>query len=102
MLSPEFKSVIDLYCEVEKKRGKKSTTIYTESHNASTFFLSLQQKGINSLDKTSEEAVLSIFMSPDGTLLRSCSYKKDIAAVLKACIPYHPETCPRLLAFLPA
>jgi len=102
LLSPEFKSVIDLYCEVEKKRGKKLTTIYTESHNASTFFLSLQHKGINSLDKITEEAVLSIFMSPDGTLLRSCSYKKNIAAVLKACIPYHPETCPRFLSFLPA
>jgi integrase len=102
LLSPEFKSVIDLYCEVEKKRGKKPTTIYTESHNASTFFLSLQQKGINSLDKITEKAVLSIFMSPDETLLRSCSYKKNIAAVLKASIPYHPETCPRILAFLPA
>ena len=102
LLSPEFKSVIDLYCEVEKKCGKKTTTIYTESHNASTFFLSLQQKGINSLDKITEDAVLSIFISPDETLLKSCSYKKNIAAVLKACIPYHPETCPRLLAFLPA
>ena len=102
LLSPEFKSIIDLYCEVEKKRGKKFTTIYTESHNASTFLLSLQKKGINSLDKTTEEAVLSIFMSPDEKLLRSCSYKKNIAAVFKACIPYYPETCPRLLAFLPA
>ncbi len=102
LLSPEFKSVIDYYCEAEKKRGKKVTTIYTESHNASTFFLSLQQKGIVSLDKTTEEAVLSIFMSPDETLLRSCSYKKNITAVLKACIPYHPETCQRILAFLPA
>ena len=35
-------------------------------------------------------------------LLRSCSYKKNVAAVLKSCIPYHPETCSRLLAFLPA
>jgi integrase len=102
LLSPEFKSVIDLHCKMGKKCGKKLTTIYTESHNASTFFLSLQQKGINSLDKATEEAVLSIFMSPDETPLRSCSYKKNIAAVLKACIPYHPETCPRLLAFLPA
>lgn len=102
LLSPEFKSVIDLYCEVEKKRGKKLTTIYTESHNASTFFLSLQQKGINSLDKITEEAVLSIFMSPDETLLRSCSYKKNIAAVLKACIPYYPESCSKVLSFLPA
>ena len=93
LLSPEFKSVIDFYCEAEKKRGKKDTTIYTESHNASTFFLSLQQKGIDSLVEITEEAVLSIFMSPDETLLRSYSYKKNIAAVLKACIPYYPETC---------
>jgi len=102
LLSPEFKSVIDYYCEAEKKRGKKVTTIYTESHNTSTFFLSLQQKGIDSLVKITEEAVLSIFMSPDETLLRSCSYKKNITAVLKACIPYYPEACHRILAFLPA
>jgi len=57
---------------------------------------------ISGVTKTTEEAVLSIFMSPEETLLRSCFYKKNIAAVLKACIPYHPETCPRLLAFLPA
>ena len=102
LLSSEFKAVIDFYREVEKKRGKKLATIYTESHNASTFFLSLQQKGLNCLEKVTEEAVLSIFMSPDGKLVRSCSYKKNIAAVLKACIPYHPESCSRLLAFLPA
>lgn len=102
LLLPEFKSIIDYYCKAEKKRGKKITTIYTESHSASTFFLSLQQKGMDSLDKITEEAVLSVFMSPDETLLRSCSYKKNIAAVLKACIPYHRQTCPKVLAFLPA
>ena len=102
LLSPEFKSIIDHYCKAEKKRGKKGSTIYTESHSASTFFLSLQQKEIDSLDKITEEAVLSIFMSPDETMLRSCSYKKNIAAVLKACIAYYPETCPQVLAFLPA
>ena len=102
LLSSEFKSVIDYYCEAEKKRGKKLTTIYTESHNASTFFLSIQQKGIKSLNKITEEAILSIFMSPDETLLRSCSYKKNITAVLKTCIPYHPEAYHRILAFLPA
>jgi integrase len=102
LLTLEFKSIIDIYREVEKKRGKKITTIYTESNNASTFFLSLQQKGINSLDKINEESVLSIFVSRNGTPLRSYSYKKNIAAVLKACIPYYPKTCPQLLAFLPA
>jgi len=102
LLSPEFKSVIDYYCEAEKKRGKKVTTIYTESSNASTFFLSLQKKGIDSLVEISEEAVLSIFISPDEKLLRSYSYKKNIAAVLKVCTPDHQEICHRILAFLPA
>jgi len=102
LLSPEFKFVIDYYCEAERKRGKKVTTIYTESHNASTFFFSLQQKGMDSLVKITEEAVLSIFMSSDETLLRSCSYKKNITAVLKACISYYPEACHRVLTFLPA
>ncbi len=102
LLSPEFKSVIDYYCEAEKRRGKKDANIYTESHNASTFFLAIQKKGIYSLDKTTEEAVLSIFMSTDGVLLRSCSYKKNIAAVLKAWIPCDPEACSQVLAYLPA
>jgi len=102
LLSPEFKSVIDYHCEAEKKRGKKASTIYTESHNASTFFFSLQQKGIDRLVKITEEDVLSIFMSSDEALLRSCSYKKKVAAVLKACIPCYSEDCYRILAFLPA
>jgi integrase len=102
LLSSEFKSLIDYYCKAEKKNGKKDTTIYAESHSASTFFLSLQQKGMDSLDKITEKAVLSVFMSPDETLLRSCSYKKNIAAVLKAATPYHPQICTKVLAFLPA
>jgi integrase len=102
LLSQEFRSVIDTYCEVGKMRGKKHTTIYTESSNASTFFLSLQQKGIDSLDTATEEAVLSVFASSDGIFIRGCSYKKNIAAVLKACIAYYPKACTRLLTFLPA
>jgi len=102
LLVPVFKSVIDYYCEAEKKRGKKVTTIYTESHSASTFLLTLQQKGMDSLDSITEEAVLAVFLSSDGELCRSCSYKKNVAAVFNACIPYYPETCQRILAFLPA
>ena len=101
LLLSEFQSVIDYYGETERKRGKKETTIYTESHNASTFFLSLQQKGIDTLGKITEANVLSVFLSTDGTLIRSYSYKKNIAAVLKACIPIYPKTCYRVLTFLP-
>ena len=102
-LSEKFKSIIDCYFEVESKRRKKATTIYTESHNAATFLLSLQEKGINALDEISEEAVLGFFVSSDGTKLRGCSYKKNIAAVFKACEPFFPDGgCLKVLAFLPA
>ena len=102
-LSEKFKSIIDCYFEVESKRGIKASTIYTESHNAATFLLSLQEKGMNALDEISEEAVLGFFVSSDGTKLRGCSYKKNIAAVFKACEPFFPDGgCLKVLAFLPA
>jgi len=100
LLPVEFKSVIDNYCSSEKR--KKDTTIYTESHNATTFLLALHQKGMDFLDKITESAVLEIFYQ-NGRLCRSCSYKKNIAAVLKACIPFFPQNvCTRILAYLPA
>jgi integrase len=63
------------------------------------FLLSLQQSGVMALVDVTEANVLAFFTSPDGTI-RHCSYKKQISAVLKACIPSFP-TCERLLAFLP-
>ena len=102
-LSQEFKSIIDCYFEVESKRGKKASTIYTESHNAATFLLSLQEKGMNALDEISEEAVMGFFVSSDGTKLRGCSSKNNIAAVFKACEPFFPPgSCSKILTFLPA
>ena len=65
--------------------------------------MSLQEKGINALDKISEEAVLGFFVSSDGTKLRGYSSKNNIAAVLKACEPFYPNgSCSKVLAFLPA
>lgn len=102
LLSNEFKTVIDYYCAAEKKRGKKDTTIYVESYNASTFLYTLQKKGLETLQAITEEAVLSIFIGTDGQLRRSCSYKKNVETVFKACIPKNPETFERILSYFPA
>ena len=101
LLSTEFKSLIDFYCESEKNKGKKTTTIYTESHNATTFLLALHQKGMDSFNKITESAVLEVFFQ-NGRLRRSYSYKKNVAAVFKACISLFPkEICRRILSYLP-
>ena len=102
LLNHAYKSFIDHYCAVEKERGKKDSTIYGESHNAACFMYDLQQAGYDSFDSVTEAAVLSFFISPDGKPCRSHSYKKNIAAVLKACIVLNPETFNRTLAYLPA
>lgn len=102
-LCKEFKSIIDCYCEVAKQGGKKESTTYDKSHSAATFLLSLQEKGMDTLDKISEEAVLGFFVSSDGTILRGYHSKNNIAAVFKVCEPFYPHgTCSKILSFLPA
>jgi hypothetical protein len=103
LLVPEFQELIDFYCESEEKRGKKDTTIYNESHHAASFLLSLQKDGADSLNKVTEDQVISFFVSEDGTLIKSCSYKKDIAAVFKAGVFFLPcERAERTFSTLPA
>jgi integrase len=101
ILTDEFKAVIDYYRAAEKKSGKKDSTIYVEAHNASTLLYALQEKGIEKAQDITEEAVLSVFVGTNGNLQRSCSYKKNIAAVFKACVPQDPEIWNRVLVFLP-
>ncbi|MBW8381489.1 MAG: hypothetical protein K0M69_03055 [Youngiibacter sp.] len=61
MLIPEFQEIIDFYCEVEEKRGKKYSTIYDESHHVASFFLALQKNGAESLEKITEEQSHCVF-----------------------------------------
>lgn len=102
LLVPEFQELIDFYCNVEENRGKKDTTIYSESHHAASFLLTLQKDGADSLEKVTEEQVISFFVSEEGVLIKSCSYKKDIAAVFKAGLGWNEKKCSRILSFLPA
>ncbi|TEB04267.1 Tyrosine recombinase XerC [Pelotomaculum schinkii] len=103
LLLPKFKAVVDCYRASESKRNKKATTIIGEASHGASFLYALQQKGINTLDAITEASVLSVFIGDDNTLRRSCSYKKDIAAVLKACIRENPDRpeFTRILAYLP-
>ena len=82
LLCSEFRVLIDFYRIYEKKRGKKESTIRGEALNAASFLHQMQQRGAQCLDAITEEDVLSFFLAEDGSLQRSCSYKKNIAAVV--------------------
>jgi integrase len=100
-LSADFRSLIDYYRTVERKRGKKESSIYMESQNSAVFLLSLQRTGISKLDDITEKAVMSIFMSPNGEALKNHASRKCISAVLKACTPLNPNACRKALSLLP-
>lgn len=101
LLIPEYQELIDFYCKTEKERGKKLTTIHSEALNTASFLYDMQKKGFESLDAVTEEAVLSFFLSDEGDLIKSCSYKKNIRAVFKAGISWKERECRKVLCFLP-
>jgi len=101
LLIPEYQELIDFYCKTEKERGKKITTIYVEAMNTASFLYAMQKKGFESLDTVTEDAVLSFFLSDEGELIKSCSYKKNIRAVFKAGIAWKERECQKVLYFLP-
>ena len=101
-LSPEFKSVIDTYREYEETRGvKKKSTIYGEAHNAASFLNDLQCAEIRKPEDITQQSVICVFLNEDGTIRRSCSFKKIIAAVLRGNVSTNPKLYNRLIAYLP-
>jgi len=102
LLVPEFQELIDFYRVAEKQRGKKESTIRGESQNTASFLYEMQMKGCSCLNDITEDAVLSFFISDDGILIKSCSYKKNIAAVLKAGLKWREKECRTVLNYLPA
>ena len=101
LLCPEFRELIDFYRIYEKKRGKKESTIRGEALNTASFLHQMQQRGAQCLDAIMEEDVLSFFLVEGGSLQRSCSYKKNIAAVFKAGLNWKAAQCRKVLSFLP-
>ena len=99
-LNSEFKQIIDKYIQISQTTGKKATTIKNEARNATVFLMYLQNKEIHCIEKITEDNVLSFFMNNKNELIYSCSYKKNIRAVFKACAP-HIIGCKRIMEYLP-
>ena len=100
-LELEFKELIDFFNKYELERGKKPSTIKGESLNTASFLYEMQLQGCNSLERITEDAVLSFFVSETGELIKSCSYKKNISAVFKAGLAWREDECSKILSYLP-
>jgi integrase len=99
-LLPVFSAVVDRYQAEARAAGKKEPTVKVASSNASTFLLALQEQGFASLETITERAVLSVFAPGGGSPAKGCSYKKNVAAALKAATAGFPALS-QVAAFLP-
>jgi len=100
-LIPEFRELIDFYKASDKLRGLKESTIYGNASAASSFLYAMQKRGMKSLGCIGEEDVLSFFLDREGNVSKCSSYKKQIAAVLRAGTDWKEKECRILLAYLP-
>lgn len=101
-LNPFYKEIIDTYGKYGRKRGLKESTIHNVSFSCSSFFLTMQRLGKNTLDDISEEDVMSFFFRGNGNESLSGGYKDTISSVLKADLGIHTDSARRVLAYFPA
>lgn len=100
-LCPEFKRLVDYYCQAERMRGLKETTIYSGSHKSASFLFALQCKGQATLHEVTEESVLSCFFS-DGKAIRGASCSRIISVFFRVCMPLNLTECQRIVRCIPA
>lgn len=97
-LCGEFMKVVDIAC---KFIGKDTKMVPTIKVAMSSFFLTLQKYGINSLDAIDEEAVQMVF-SPNDMPIRSHSFKYSVEYGLKKCVPYYNDgIIEHIMSYLP-
>ena len=99
-LNPEFKSLIDYYNANADQALKKETTIRNECWNTSSFLLTLQKAGYNSLTEITEDAILHVLTDDSGYPAKSASYVMQIIAVFRGAIEWSQE-CQRILLCIP-
>ena len=104
LLSDEFRGVIDTYQNIDSAKGKKSKTIKSESSSGTTFLTCIQDQGIFFLEGITQQSVIDVFLGDDKKMTKSCSVKKSIKAVFKACLGSgiaDDRVVGRIISFLP-
>lgn len=101
-LCPEFKQLMDVYLENEKKQGiLKIRTILHNISASSSLLYHIQKRGVNTLENTSEDDVLSFFTDEHKNIVKSGNYRKQISYVFKAKLNWKEKECCKILSYLP-
>ena len=102
LLSQDFKSLIDYYMGIERKRGeRKDSTIKNVASCTSAFFYCIQQTGVTTLSGVSTKNVLQAF-NESQKRHGSNAVARAISTVLKTCTHLYPDgECNRIIGMIP-
>ena len=100
-LMPCFREVVDAFSKAGLARGLRQSTVSGCASSASTFFMSLQELGRDSLADVTEPDVVSVFLGQDGLPALSWSYKESVAMVLASDLGRWSEDAARVGSYLP-
>lgn len=102
-LSPDFKSLIDHYMDIERKRGKlKDSTIKPNASRTSAFFHCIQQTGVTRLSGINNTQIVLQAFSESQKRHGSYSVSRAISTVLKTCMHLYPDgECKRIIGMIP-
>jgi integrase len=101
-LNSEYRQLIDWYMSNCRERGLKESSINTESKNIAPFLLAMQRNEIARLCDATEEAILNLFMTEDGYIIRGQSNRRIIAAFFRTCMELADyDACKKILSFFP-
>ncbi len=100
-LMPCFREVVDAFSEAGLARGLRLSTVSSCASSASTFFMSLQELGCETLADVAETDVISVFLGKDGLPALSWSYKESVAMVLASDLGRWNVDAARVCSFLP-
>ncbi|MCL2639195.1 MAG: tyrosine-type recombinase/integrase [Oscillospiraceae bacterium] len=91
LLCNDFNQIIEYYKSAEHNRDwLKSKTIESYAGCAKSFFLALQKTGVTTISGITEKAILSIFLSAEGSMNKSASYCNSVKEVLRRCAENFP------------
>ena len=100
-LIPKFRELVDFYRKAARDNGNKDSSIAVVSDYATNFLLALQTFGFRDLDDATEEAVVSLFVSPEGEQLKGHTNRQSITTFLKTCTAINTDGCRKIASFLP-
>jgi len=98
-LLPVFQQIVDYGCDVQIKRGLKSSSVKRARSEATSFFYAMQLEGCNDIADVTEDTIVNYLKTQ--TSNEGKTKLPGLSLFMRDCIPYNPYEFRRLYGLIP-